>query len=107
MTLISEEEFDEIWDKFSHGPKMYNAICQIENYGACSGHGCPVNYGNEMTEMSQNYGCLPSPYQIAKMKAVEGKTWACHADNTKPCLGGLHLCKAMGLSTKIEVLETE
>lgn len=57
-------------------------ICAIPKYGSCNGDGCPLNYGNETTELSQNYGCLPDPYMIAKMKA-------------------------MGLSTKIEILETE
>lgn len=104
---MTESEFDNLWHNFTRDSKMYDMICAIPKYGSCNGDGCPLNYGNETTELSQNYGCLPDPYMIAKMKAMEGKTWACHADNTKPCIGGLHLCKAMGLSTKIEILETE
>ena len=100
MTM-TQEEFDKLWDS-----KSNFLMVDVEKYSDCNGDGCPVNYGNETTEMSQNYGCLPSPYHIARMKAVENKTWACHANPEKPCIGGLHLCKALGISTKVEQLET-
>ena len=93
------EEFDNLWDKM-----RLNDIEFPEEYGACKGHGCPVNYGDEDTEYSQNMGCLPTPYDTAKMRAVEGKTWSCHSDITKPCIGGLYLCKSLGLPTKVNEL---
>ena len=100
IDTISLEEFDDKWDKFR--------TCNVEfpeTYGNCNGDGCPVNFGNEMTEYSQNMGCLPTPYDIAKMRAVEGKTWSCHADISKPCIGGIYLCKSLGLPTKVIELE--
>jgi len=74
--------------------------------GACGGEACPVNYGNEATEMSQNYGCLPSPRDIIEMRALHGLTWACHDDTSKPCVSGVRLLKALKLPFKIHQLES-
>ena len=95
-------QFDALWE--SNRIKMLDAG---ESFGDCHGDSCPINYGNETTEMSQNYGCLPTPYEIAKMKATEDKTWACHANTEQPCIGGLQLCKSIGLSTKVIELQKE
>lgn len=69
--------------------------------GDCGGDGCPVNYGNETTEMSQNYGCLPDPSDIIKMRALDGATWGCHANPNKPCVSGVKLLKSLGLPYKV------
>ena len=74
--------------------------------GACGGEACPVNYGNEATEVSQSYGCLPSPADIIEMRALRGLTWACHDDTSKPCVSGVRLLKALNLPFKIHQLES-
>lgn len=61
--------------------------------------GCPFSYTDE-SEKIQNYGCLPTPYQILEMKWRHGKTWACHDDPTKPCLGAANFFKEKGLIAK-------
>lgn len=63
----------------------------------CSTEGCcPFSFTDE-SEMVQNYGCLPTPYEIIAMRQKHGKTWACHANPTKPCLGALRYMKKEGL----------
>lgn len=47
---------------------------------------CPFAYTEE-SEQVQNYGCLPSPYDIMQMKLKSGHNWACHEDESKMCLG--------------------
>lgn len=73
--------------------------------GDCNGDGCPINYGNETTEISQNYGCLPDPVQIIKMRALEGLTWGCHDNPDKPCVSGVKLLKSLGLPYKVLELQ--
>lgn len=75
--------------------------------GACEGEGCPVNFGNETTEMVYNYGCLPTVPDIIEMRAINGLTWACHGDPTKPCVSGVRLLKNLGLPFKIHQLQSE
>lgn len=74
--------------------------------GSCGGDACPVNFGNEDTEISQNYGCLPSPADIVEMRALHGLTWACHADVSKPCVSGVRLLKSLNLPFKVLQLES-
>ena len=62
--------------------------------------GCPFSFTDE-SEMIQNYGCLPTPYQILEMKWRYGKTWACHSDPTKPCLGAIKFFESKGLIAKV------
>jgi uncharacterized pyridoxamine 5'-phosphate oxidase family protein len=48
---------------------------------------CPFNYTDE-SEIAQNYGCLPAPFDIRKMYNEENKVWMCH-ENSKVCCKGL------------------
>ena len=48
---------------------------------------CPFNYESEASHQAQNYGCLPSGYQILKIKDETGHNWACHSNNNRICNG--------------------
>lgn len=60
---------------------------------------CPFSF-TEQSEIAQNYGCLPTPYQILEMKWKHGKTWACHSNPDKPCLGAIKYFEKHGLIAK-------
>jgi len=61
---------------------------------------CPFAFG-EKSEIVQNYGCLPTPYQILEMKVHHGKTWACHSNPSVPCLGAIRYFAEKGLVAKV------
>lgn len=70
----------------------------------CQTTSCPFAYTEE-SEIIQNYGCLPTPYEILYMRVRHGKTWACHSDPSKPCAGAIAHLKSEGLPHK--VVDTE
>lgn len=47
---------------------------------------CPFAF-TDQSEMVQNYGCLPTPYEIVEMKRESGHNWACHSNEKKICSG--------------------
>lgn len=67
----------------------------------CNTEGCCPFAFNEESEKAQNYGCLPSAWDIIHMRKVHGKTWACHEDTTKPCKGALLYMKEKGIACRI------
>ena len=62
--------------------------------------GCPFAY-TELSDQIQNYGCLPSPNEIINMRINHGKTWACHSNLNKPCLGAIKNLKKKNLPFKV------
>jgi hypothetical protein len=61
---------------------------------------CPFSFTEE-SERAQNYGCLPTPFDIVEMRVHIGKTWACHSDYTKPCKGALNHMREENIDCKI------
>ncbi|GAA4878959.1 hypothetical protein GCM10023310_68820 [Paenibacillus vulneris] len=47
---------------------------------------CPFAF-TDASEEFQNYGCLPSPWDIIQMKRKSGHNWACHENENKLCQG--------------------
>lgn len=78
--------------------------CDLDSDKCC----CPFAF-TELSEQVQNYGCLPSPYEIVQMRVKYGKTWACHDEPTIPCIGTINYLKEKGLPYKVidPVLVTE
>ena len=66
----------------------------------CSKTSCPFAYTEE-SEKIQNYGCLPASIDIVAMRVFHGKTWACHSNPEKPCVGGLRGLREWGFNNKI------
>lgn len=75
---------------------MLNETCE-----ECSTEGaCPFSFTAE-SEYIQNMGCLPTPMQIVAMRQYEGRTWACHSNPTKPCLGAIKFQQEHGLDASV------
>lgn len=73
-------------------PKEDRVICS--NIGCCPG---AESYG---AHLAQGYGCLPTLFDTVQMRVKHGKTWACHNDYSKPCLGALKELRRRGLNAK-------
>jgi len=69
---------------------------------------CPFAF-TDASEIAQNYGCLPSQYNIIQMKIKFNKTWACHDEPTIPCIGAINYLKDYNLPYKVvdDILVTE
>jgi hypothetical protein len=49
---------------------------------------CPFNENvTKESHDAQYYGCLPSQFDIIKMKRETGNNWACHSNNKRVCQG--------------------
>lgn len=66
----------------------------------CSTTSCPFAY-TDLSEQIQNYGCLPTPFEIITMRVIQGKTWACHSNPEKPCVGGLKAVREKGFDNAV------
>lgn len=47
---------------------------------------CPFAF-TDLSEQAQNYACLPTPYEVIKMKRESGHNWGCHGNEKKICQG--------------------
>lgn len=84
--------------------KMNQSCTQCSKNG-----GCPFAFYTEESNYIQNLGCLPTPYEIISMRQKHNKTWACHNNPSKPCLGAINFQKEKGLPFDVvdKVLITE
>jgi hypothetical protein len=66
----------------------------------CEEDCCPFAF-TEQSEMAQGYGCLPNRFEIQQMRIKHGKTWACHSDKKKPCVGAIKYMQEKGIECKV------
>lgn len=70
-------------------------------------NGCPFNFFSEESEQAQNYGCLPTPYDIKAIYEKLDGIWGCHETSTedgnlKPCIGFINWMASKGKPIKIK-----
>lgn len=70
-------------------------------------NGCPILPRSEEAEQILNYGCLTDWPEAKKWYLETGKTWACHSNPTKPCVGLLIRLKKENIPIKVNELITE
>jgi len=76
----------------------------MSNCKECSRTSCPWAFTEE-SEQVQNYGCLPTPQDTIVMY-LRGNSWACHSDQTRPCIGAIKRLKELELYEGIKPLLT-
>lgn len=67
---------------------------------------CPFAF-TDASEEVQNYGCLPTPYDVIQMKRESGHNWACHSceeDNLHICKGFIEHVKWMNENGSVDKL---
>lgn len=57
---------------------------------------CPFAL-TEVSEMAQNYGCLPGPGDILALMTKLGANWSCHEQDGKLCAGYVAVCRDEGI----------
>jgi hypothetical protein len=60
---------------------------------------CPFAY-TDYSEGIQNLGCLPEPHELLTLKRDQNINWACHEDESKPCVGFVIRAHELGLDYK-------
>jgi len=55
---------------------------------------CPFAF-TDASEEVQNYGCLPTPFDIIQMKRKSGHNWSCHGNENRICQGFVEHVKFM------------
>jgi len=53
---------------------------------------CPFNFFSDEATQVQNYGCLPTHFDIINMKKEYGANWACHNTSQET---GLKICNGL------------
>lgn len=66
----------------------------IDHWEKCNSmcEACPFAM-TEHSEQAQNYGCLPSPYQIFQLMRKHNSNWSCHEKDGKLCSGYVAVCR--------------
>ena len=76
-----------------------NSHCPYQKLQIMTCSTCPFSCSDEAAQ-AQNYGCLPTPQEIIKIKRATGRNWHCHDDETKLCAGFAEAAHEEGLDVK-------
>lgn len=98
LNIISEQAFVAYMSSAKSKQHVtYNYSCNKECDAAC-----PALLDDSMS--IHTYDCLPTIYDIARIRAVHGLTWACHSNPSKPCIGGIQYLSELGLPYSVHQL---